>query len=56
MPQRFFSTFTILIFFAVFIIAGVALAPLIPVQLKPDYTLPTVSVRYTWSGRAAACH
>jgi len=34
----------------VFIIAGVALAPLIPVQLKPNYTLPTVSVRYAWSG------
>jgi multidrug efflux pump subunit AcrB len=50
MPQRSFSSFTILIFFAVFIIAGVALAPLIPVQLKPDYTLPTVSVRYAWSG------
>lgn len=50
MPQRFLSSFTILIFFAVFIIAGVALAPLIPVQLKPDYTLPTVSVRYAWSG------
>jgi RND family efflux transporter MFP subunit len=50
MPQRLFSSFSILIFFAVFIIAGVALAPLIPVQLKPDYTLPTVSVRYAWSG------
>jgi hypothetical protein len=44
------SPFSILIFFAVFIIAGVALVPLIPVQLKPDYTLPTVSVRYAWNG------
>jgi multidrug efflux pump subunit AcrB len=50
MTQRPFSSFTILIFFAVFIIAGVALVPLIPVQLKPNYTLPTVSVRYNWSG------
>jgi multidrug efflux pump subunit AcrB len=47
--SRHASSFTILTVFAIFIIAGLALIPLIPVQLKPNYVLPGVSVSFTWS-------
>jgi len=41
-------SFSIIIIFILFIIAGISSLSQLPVQLNPDYTLPTIRVRFSW--------
>ena len=43
-----FPSYQIIIVFAILIIAGLAVLPLLPVQLNPNYSLPSVNVRFSW--------
>ena len=43
-----FPSYQIIIAFAILIIAGLAVLPLLPVQLNPNYSLPSVQVRFSW--------
>ncbi|MCK9290470.1 MAG: efflux RND transporter permease subunit [Bacteroidales bacterium] len=47
------NTFSVIMIFAMFAIAGIALLPQLSVRLNPDNTLPSISVGFSWPGTDA---
>jgi multidrug efflux pump subunit AcrB len=47
------SSFTVIVVFLCVSLAGIALAPLLPVKLSPSYTLPQLTVRYNMPNHSA---
>ncbi|MDP2235308.1 MAG: efflux RND transporter permease subunit [Bacteroidales bacterium] len=47
------NAFSVIMIFAMFAIAGIALLPQLSVRLNPDNTLPSISVSFSWPGADA---